>query len=417
MSSSMQRPDGGGISRRRFLQAAIGASVAGVALPSWMGSMAGAASAPTDGTVVVVTLRGGCDPLDVVMPTNGPARASYEVLRGAVARSTAGAHALSDTEGLHEALGSLAARFDRGDVAIVRGVGLANLQRSHFAASAMMAASNIDGTLGTGWLGRMLDTMSPDDSALRGVAIGPLVPNHLRGRRSSVTTLPVGQTLWGSDPSYPWDGAAFDAVRAFAAGSTELGALGMSVSAAGAQAVDAAGVVGAFPGLVDASANQLRRSLELAGLVVNADVGVRVITTDLGGFDTHAEQGSRLAAALSMVDEAIERFFEVLDPTFASRVVVLVESEFGRTAEANSSRGTDHGHAGLSLLIGQNVVGGLHGAPFDLEHVGPHSTLTPEIDHREIHATVIGRWLGGDVTEVLGGSFTQHEMFSAPPGT
>jgi uncharacterized protein (DUF1501 family) len=93
-----------------------------------------------------------------------------------------------------------------------------------------------------------------------------------------------------------------------------------------------------------------------------------------------------------------------------------VVSEFGRRAYANSSFGTDHGSAGLALLVGNGVRGGLHGALPSLMALDPTGGLVPTVDFRSVYGAVLDRWLDADAGQVLGGSYPQLDLFSAAPG-
>ncbi len=87
----------------------------------------------------------------------------------------------------------------------------------------------------------------------------------------------------------------------------------------------------------------------------------------LDGFDTHVHQAAPHASLLKTYSEAMSLFqTELRQNGCDPRVVTLTYSEFGRAAEENENRGTDHGSAGAVFVIGRSVQGGLHGSPFDL---------------------------------------------------
>jgi uncharacterized protein (DUF1501 family) len=134
------------------------------------------------------------------------------------------------------------------------------------------------------------------------------------------------------------------------------------------------------------------------------------------GWDTHALQLAGQAALLTELDDALEVFFTQLASSFRRRVTVLVVSEFGRRAAENSSAGTDHGAAGVAMVIGDNVKGGVYGASPSLTTLDGAGNLVPTVDVRSIYASVLGPWLGGDPSGTLGGAFPDLGLFAAGPG-
>jgi uncharacterized protein (DUF1501 family) len=126
-----------------------------------------------------------------------------------------------------------------------------------------------------------------------------------------------------------------------------------------------------------------------------------------GGFDTHARQAEtqeKLLTNLSSAVLAFQREMEAIGR--ADKVVVLVFSEFGRRSYENASGGTDHGAAGPMFLIGKNVKGGLYGKLSNLNDL-QDGDLKFEIDFRQVYATALDNWIGGDSGVVLGKEFTK----------
>jgi uncharacterized protein (DUF1501 family) len=90
------------------------------------------------------------------------------------------------------------------------------------------------------------------------------------------------------------------------------------------------------------------------------DDGPRVAMFDTTGWDTHANEGGaqgQLALRLRGLDAAMAALKESLGPVWRS-TVVLVATEFGRTAAINGTRGTDHGTGAAAFLLGGAVAGG-----------------------------------------------------------
>jgi uncharacterized protein (DUF1501 family) len=94
-----------------------------------------------------------------------------------------------------------------------------------------------------------------------------------------------------------------------------------------------------------------------AGDMLKAPDGPRIAALDLGGWDTHTAQVNRLGQALTQLDTGIDALRTALGEAW-SQTVVLVMTEFGRTARMNGTRGTDHGTATVAFVAGGAVAGG-----------------------------------------------------------
>ena len=97
-----------------------------------------------------------------------------------------------------------------------------------------------------------------------------------------------------------------------------------------------------------------------AGKFLAAADGPRVAVIEVGGWDTHANQGAeqgQLANRLRSLDQGLEGLRTSLGPAWKD-TAVLVVTEFGRTVAVNGTRGTDHGTATCSFLVGGAVQGG-----------------------------------------------------------
>ncbi|MEQ1933487.1 MAG: DUF1501 domain-containing protein, partial [Fimbriimonadaceae bacterium] len=143
---------------------------------------------------------------------------------------------------------------------------------------------------------------------------------------------------------------------------------------------------------------------QIAQLVATSPA-TRVVYLSAGGFDTHARQAEsqeRLLTGLSNAVTAFQREMEAIGK--ADKVMVLVFSEFGRRSYENASGGTDHGAAGPMLLIGKNVKGGLYGKLPNLSDL-QDGDLKFDIDFRQVYATALDNWIGGDSGVVLGKQF------------
>ena len=149
----------------------------------------------------------------------------------------------------------------------------------------------------------------------------------------------------------------------------------------------------------------LAQRFRLIARLIKAGLTTSLYYTQLGGFDTHANQLGQHAALLQEVGSALQALLHDLDQSGEiRRVLVLVYSEFGRRLAENASGGTDHGTAAPVFLLGGSVRPGLHG-PYpnlqDLADGDPKHAL----DFRRVYATVLDRWLGCPSERVLGENF------------
>jgi uncharacterized protein (DUF1501 family) len=107
----------------------------------------------------------------------------------------------------------------------------------------------------------------------------------------------------------------------------------------------------------DAGARQDPASLgRLAARFLGRVDGPRIAMIETGGWDTHSAQNPRLATQLKALDAMIVAMRDGLGEHWAN-TTVLVATEFGRTAAANGTGGTDHGTASAAIIVGGTVAG------------------------------------------------------------
>lgn len=404
------------VTRRRFLAwsgvaAAAGLAVGATQVP-WSTLLAGAAHTPLQpgqGVLVVLTLYGGNDGLNTVVPAADPA---YQANRHELAYQPAEVLDVGEGLGLNPGMAGIKSLFDHGQVAIVRGVGYPEPDHSHFRSMAIWQTASPASPTGSGWLGRWLDATG--DDPLRAVSMDSVLPPLLTGDRTAASTLPsTGLTL----PTGP-TGAAFralagvdpgdDAMRARVARSGRdlaqveqvlgptLAASRKTGTATGNDAGNAAGTHGG------GAHSQLADQLQTVAALVEARVPTRVYSVSLGGFDTHADERSTQQRLLTELDAALTPFVQRLEGTAAGRqVVTMVYSEFGRRVLANASQGTDHGTANPVFFLGAPVAGGLYGRQPSLTDLDD-GDLKASTDFRDLYATTLAAVLGTDPGRVLG---------------
>ena len=378
-------------------------------------------------TLVLVTLYGGNDGLNTVVPYKDPA---YAAARGILAVDPSTVLELGEGFGLHPSMPRLHELWQKHQLAIVQGVGFADPNYSHFESMDIWQTGLPKDPSGPGWLGRWMDKTHA--SPLEAVAIGPTVPTLLVGDQVQAAAIAAGPIRL---PGSPADIARYRSLAAVSADEPALLAaaarangnlltvdkvLGPTLDATatsdplhvkGSQAPSATGAANALAiangggGL--ASANVLATQLSIVANLLLADVPSRVFSVELGGFDTHVDQVNTQNALLPELDTAVGAFLDAVGRTKRGReTVVVVYTEFGRRVVANASAGTDHGWANVVFAAGQPVKGGFYGEPPSLSVLSEGNQVF-NTDFRRVYATVLDQVVGVDPASFLDGRFAQ----------
>jgi len=352
---------------RRFFLKSSGLTMVSFGLaPRALLRSAWAESSGRKKTLVVVFQRGACDGLGTVIPYGEEA---YRRLRPTIAipapkaGSREAALDLDGFFGLHPALEPLLALWKEGSLAAVHAVGSPDGTRSHFDAQDFME-SGTPGIKSTedGWMNRHL-LAHPDAKAtpFRGLSMTPTLPRSLAGRAGAVAMASIrdfslrgGQTTAARTFEDMYAGGVRDVLHG--TGQETFEALEFLKRADPERYRPAAGTV--YP------RGNYGESLRQIAQLIKADVGVEMAFTEVGGWDHHAAEGGvqgQLAARLRELGNALAAFHRDLGDRMRD-VVVVTLTEFGRTVQENGNRGTDHGHASVSFVMGGAVKGGkVHG--------------------------------------------------------
>ena len=400
------------VTRRRFLlasgvtgAAALAGGSAALGLHELLAKAPESGAAADDPKLVLVTLYGGNDGLNTVIPYADPA---YHRSRPELAYTPEAVLRLDDSLGLNPKMTGLKRLWDAKRLAIVRGVQYPKPNRSHFRSMDIWQSASPTGPVSTGWIGRWLDgTNAPVETA---VSFEPVLPPLLVGRTrvgACVSyrglTLPtwinanVVSALGRTQPGEP----AFQA-RA-AAAYTDLISMAKEVREAGrvTESPDDGSADTAATGTGGVGA--LAAQLALVARCVTAGVPTKVYSVSLGGFDTHATERAGQENVLSQLDAALTSFVTKMQRTPAGRrVTVVAYSEFGRRVRANGSEGTDHGTAGPLFVLGPAVAGGFYGEQPSLTDLDD-GDLKATTDFRDVFGTVLASVLGADPARYLDG--------------
>ncbi|MEZ4736614.1 MAG: DUF1501 domain-containing protein [Caldilineaceae bacterium] len=325
---------------------------------------------PNQEILVAVFLRGGMDGLSAVFPIAGDDRGYYQTSRENIAIPTSGNNAalpLTDFFGLHPAGAPLYGLYQDQKLAIIHAAGLTSDTRSHFDAMKYMELGTPDSKSATsGWLTRHLLTApnAPTEVIMPALAVGNLQPTSLAGSTEAIgMTSPNGFSLGGH---WLYEDSQRVALRKMYTGSTWL-------HEAGVQTLNAIDVVefgnpGNYTpenGAVYPN-NSFGQNLKTVAQMIKLQLGLRVATVDLGGWDTHEYQGdggagyfaNQFGSLANGLVALMTDLSNVNGTDHTQRLTIVVMSEFGRTFKQNASRGTDHGHGNVMFVVGGKVNGG-----------------------------------------------------------
>ena len=353
-------------------------------------------------TLIAIFQRGAVDGLNMVVPYG---EGAYYDMRPniAIPKPNGGMEATINLDGffgLHPAMASIKPLWDSKRLAIVHASGSPDNTRSHFDAQDYMESAT-PGVKSTrdGWLNRYLQSKAdPRKSLFRAVSMTQQMPRAMQGRSPALAIsnladfrIRAGQTSAAVQGGFEeiYDQAVNDTLHGTGRETFEAINYLKQVNPAQYRPENGAN----YP--VTPFGNALRQTAQL----IKAGVGLEVAFTDVGGWDTHVNQGNQqgqLSNLLRNFSAAIAALYTDLGQRMDD-VVLLTMSEFGRTARENGNRGTDHGHANAMFIAGNSVRGGKvygdwPGLKSDQLHEGRDLALTT--DFRDVFGEVAAKHLG-----------------------
>lgn len=399
------------LSRRDIVKSG-GMIAVGLVAPRWLSTIAHSdllaqaqgGKASGDTVLVVCQLSGGNDGLNTVVPWSTK---KYYELRPTIGIAEDQVLKINSEIGFNPALKGLAELFNQKKVAVIQNVGYPRPNRSHFKSMDIWQTASPESTIKNGWIGRHFDHQLTTGPLNPVVALGLSTdkPLALNGDNASIpcfASLADIQSMFG-DPD------AERLLRQIQGADAKAGSDTRVVQQANKTALDAMSLLskqlsGYAPKQTygtDAFGSGFKQIAQL----IATSPQTRVVYMSAGGFDTHARQPEQHTKLLTGFGNAINAFQKEMEAIGkADKVVVLVFSEFGRRSFENASAGTDHGAAAPMFLIGSKVKGGVYGPIPDLNDL-QDGDLKYKIDFRQVYATALDNWMGGDSQVVLGKSF------------
>ncbi len=372
-------------------------------------------------TLVTIFLRGGADAMNALVPYGDP---EYYKLRPTIGLTEKGKKgeaglAMLDKDpywAFNPGMAGLVPLYKEGIIVPIVNVGSPHDTRSHFSAQDYMErGAPGNAKVSSGWLNRYLEaSKKPFDAPLRGLSAQSLLPRALRGdypvlagdnhteHMDLFADLYAPQNMenmTAREGAGPVSGSRLDS-RPANSSDPKLMTADMTrdiITMSGTNAVSrikaldlamAQRTEGRYPG------GGLGHQLQVIAKVIKANVGLEVAQADLGGWDTHRGQGGadgNHTKMLKNLSDCLLAFREDLGKRM-DKVMVLVMSEFGRTAHENGSQGTDHGRGGFMLAMGNMMQGGkFYGIHKGLEDLAGGRYQPVHTDYRNVFAESVTR--------------------------
>jgi uncharacterized protein (DUF1501 family) len=366
-------------------------------------------------TLIAIFQRGAVDGLNMVVPYGESAYYSSRPSIAIPKPESGNLEAAIDLDGffgLHPQMSSLKPLWDSKRLAIIHASGSPDNTRSHFDAQDYMESAT-PGVKSTsdGWLNRYLQSNSEtEQSSFRAVSMTRTMPRVLQGRAPAVAMANLSEFAIRAGKSSAEMQGGFEAIYArqnndslVDTGRETFEAVNFLKKANPAQYKPENGAQ--YP------RNPFGNSLLQIAQLIKAGVGLEVAFTDIGGWDTHVNQGSsrgQLANLLQQFSSGIAALHQDLGQRMDD-VIVLTMSEFGRTVRENGNRGTDHGHANAMFVLGNSVQGGKvfgrwPGLKSDRLYEGRDLALTT--DFRDVFSEIAVRHLGSTNYQALFPGYT-----------
>ena len=388
------------LSRRQFLKAAV---AAGVYVPlNGVSGLAWAAPIPAKPLLVIVFQRGGCDGLSLVAPVSEQGYLDARTPEMRIASSGDHAGLALDTPlvdfRLHPDSAALYALYKDHRLAIVHAAGIVNGTRSHFEAQDLIERGVADNRAmqlaNSGWLARV-QRQQGDQGDIGAVSATAGLAHMLQGDGHALALPELDRGV-----GLPGGPAGLGILQAlYANGENDVATAGRRTLAALAdidhhlprgadnkvEAYHSAGHAG-----YDGN-NELGRGLQAIARLARMSVGLNVACVDHGGWDTHDNQPSRFSNQVGQLSRNLGAFHDDLAAA-GIPLQVVVMTEFGRRLRSNRSNGTDHGHGGVMMVMGEGVHGGTLYGPWPglaTEQLDLGVDLAVSTDYRQVLAETL----------------------------
>jgi uncharacterized protein (DUF1501 family) len=391
---------------RRALLQQLGFSLSSFLLAGGAAHAGAAKGRLHDRRLIIITLDGGNDGLNTVVPFRDPL---YSRFRPSLALPQKQLLPLNSDLGFHPSLKALRSNYERGELAVLQGVGCPANDLSHFISADYWNAGHLGKKGSDGWFTQVVaDNLGEFSSANFDVgavaldadpryAYGSLVPVM------SETLLSVGGTSQETQAMAP-PSMRNGADAMMAGGGTDpssstaaFESLSRQIRLSGEWSQKMkqrlhARLADSAPPLRAGDASKLEINTKNLAWMLHQGVTFPVARLALLGFDTHSLQLQRQSDLLHQLDDALTFLRDrLIQEGIWDQSLILVQSEFGRRV-AERDNGTDHGSAGVAFMLGGAVKGGIYGRNPQLDNLDKDGNLRPDIDFRSLYSTLVSNW-------------------------
>ncbi|MCE7065373.1 DUF1501 domain-containing protein [Dyadobacter sp. CY326] len=395
-----------------------------------------------DRCLVVIYLNGGNDGLNTVIPLDQYSK--YYNLRSNIAIPENQVLKLSGNAetGFHPVMTGMKALYDEGKLGIIHSVSYPNPNQSHVRSTDIwMTGVDANKYSETGWAARYLEGRFPNYPANYpspampdplAIQIGYVDAVALKGRVQPVSISFEDPSkfhqMMGTLGSVESSGLPCCDAGDLVSFIKQQQILSIGYSAQIKKAADAGQNLAAYPTPV--GVNDLSEQLKIVARLIHGGLQSKIYFVEMGGFDTHAAQvGTSTtdgphALLLKKLSEGISAFQNDLKlQGIEDKVVGMTFSDFGRRANSNLSKGTDHGVAAPMFVFGTGIKRQLVGTNPDLtndmEPLVPNSSksqdIKMQIDFRRIYSDILNDWFGNSKSAtdaMLFGNYRTTSLFS-----
>lgn len=361
--------------------------------------------------LIVLQLSGGNDGINTLIPFADP---QYAQVRPTLGFAASDVLHLTDAVGLNPNLTKLKTLYDQGKLAVVQGVGYPNPNRSHFRSMDIWHSAQPDTFERSGWLGRYVAACQcAQDNALPAISVGDQLNTMFWTDTTLVPAVAsIGAFSFLTDTKYKNDRTfqmqTLQNIYTQAGNWSAYESLirrGTLQALAGSDELQK--VAASYQSPIQYPANNgLASQFKTVAQVIAGNLGTRLFSVSMGGFDTHANQRVNQDKLLGQLGDAIDAFMQDLASIQRQDdVTIMTFSEFGRRVKQNGSNGTDHGTAEPMFIIGNSVQGGMYGSYPSLSDLDNNGDLKFNADFRSVYAGILRDVVGADPAPILAGSY------------
>ncbi len=362
--------------------------------------------------LVVIELVGGNDGLNTVVPYGD---GLYYDNRPGIGIPQQEVLPIDVNLGFNPSMREMKTLWDRGELAVVKGIGYPRPNRSHFRSRDIWYTAEPETIGSQGWLGAAIRDLDPrGENVLTGVNFGRGLPRAFVCKGVPVASVGNLET-YGLLPDIDDENVrvhAMDALGRMYGPEGGRDIVAQALRENGAQALMGADVLRTAPELysstVEYGDTPIATSLKGAAQVMSAGLGTRILYAQHGNFDTHSNELQSHAKLWQDFSAAITDFTDDLkEQRLWQDTLILVWSEFGRRVRDNGT-GCDHGSGGVAFVLGGSIQGGQYGQYPSLREADlSEGDLAYTTDFRSTYATILDRWLGLDPDPIVHGQFEQ----------